>query len=127
MAAWLAKFKLELIENWRSAWRFWSIRLGLLGTAVAAFFAASPDAAYQAWVMLPEDLKTFVPEGYARMLGAFLFATSMLARIFKQNKLQTQVVKSIEVTPAPAAAPHSEPTVKVEVATVDAPPADDAR
>lgn len=121
----LDKLKLELIENWRSAWRFWSIRLGILGTAIAGVFTAFPDAAYYAWAMLPADLKAYVPEQYAQLLGVFLFGSSMLARIFKQNKLDTQVVKTIEVTPAEM--PHEPPTVKVEVATVDAPPSDDAR
>ena len=41
--------KPELIEDWRECWRFWSVRLAAVGTAITGLLVAFPDAALAAW------------------------------------------------------------------------------
>lgn len=78
---------LNLIPNWKHFWRFWSLRLGALGTVLTSLLIAFPDVALQAWNILPDDLKGFIPERFAPMLGVVIFVLSMFARVVKQNKL----------------------------------------
>ena len=82
------KLKLELIEDWRNFWRFWSVRLGVIGSALTAFLIAFPDHALQAWALLPSDLKAFLPERYMPLVGVAIFVLSLIARVIKQSKLQ---------------------------------------
>lgn len=83
--------KLELIEGWRKWYRLWSIRLGLLGTAITAVFLAIPDAALQVWAILPGDIKETLPPEFVKYFGLFLMAAGSFARIIKQNKLREEV------------------------------------
>ena len=78
---------LSLIPNWKHFWRFWSLRLGALGTLLTSILIAFPDVALQAWNVLPDDLKGFIPERFVPLIGVAVFVTSMLARVVKQEKL----------------------------------------
>ena len=40
--------KPELIEDWRNFWRFWSVRLGIVGSAITGVLIAFPDVALSA-------------------------------------------------------------------------------
>lgn len=80
--------KPELIEDWRNFWRFWSVRLGVIGSALTGYLVAFPDQALQAWAMLPADLKAYLPERYMPLVGVAIFVLSMIARVIKQSKLQ---------------------------------------
>ena len=82
------KIKLELIEDWHNFWRFWSVRLGIIGSALTGFLVAFPDQALQVWAMLPADLKAYLPERYMPLVGVSIFVLSLIAHAVKQTKLQ---------------------------------------
>lgn len=82
------KVKLQLIEDWRNFWRFWSVRLGIVGSAVTAVLIAFPDVALSAWAMMPADLKAAIPERYMPLIGVVIFVASLIARAIKQTKLE---------------------------------------
>ena len=82
------KIKIELIEDWRNFWRFWSVRLGIVGSAVTAVLIAFPDVALSAWAMMPGDLKAAIPERYMPLIGVVIFVASLVARAIKQTKLE---------------------------------------
>lgn len=82
------KLKLQLIEDWRNFWRFWSVRLGIVGSAVTAVLIAFPDVALSAWAMMPADLKAAIPERYMPLIGVGIFVASLIARAIKQTKLE---------------------------------------
>lgn len=82
------KIKLELIEDWRNFWRFWSVRLGVIGSALTGWLVAFPDQALQAWALLPADLKAYLPERYMPLVGVAIFVLSLIARAIKQKKLE---------------------------------------
>lgn len=84
----MRKIKLEFIEDWRDFWRFWSVRLGVIGSALTGFLIAFPDQALQAWLLLPADLKAYLPERYMPLVGVAIFVLSLIARVIKQSKLQ---------------------------------------
>ena len=82
------KLKLELIEDWRNFWRFWSVRLGIIGSAITGVLIAFPDVALSAWAMMPADLKSAIPEHYMPLIGVVIFVASLIARAIKQTKLE---------------------------------------
>lgn len=86
--------KLELVPYWRSFWRFWSVKFAMLGALIQTYFLAFPDAAMQAWNMLPPDLKSFVPPDYARGLVLLMFVLSMVSRIVYQPKMEPEVKRA---------------------------------
>lgn len=86
--------KPELIEDWRKCWRFWSVRLGVMGSAITAVLIAFPDVALSAWAMLPADLKAAIPERYMPLIGVGIFVASLIARAIKQTKLEPKGVEN---------------------------------
>lgn len=82
--------KIKLIANWRSFWRFWSIQLGVIGSAVTGILVAFPDLALETWQTLPEELKQTIPEHYTPLIGVVVFVLSLIARMLKQAKLETK-------------------------------------
>lgn len=84
----MKKLRIELIEDWRNFWRFWSVRLGVMGSAITAVLIAFPDVALSAWAMLPADLKAAIPERYMPLIGVGIFVASLIARAIKQSKLE---------------------------------------
>lgn len=78
---------MKLIDNWKEAWKFWSVQLGVLGTVVTSVLLASPDAAMVAWSTFPEEFKQFIPPHWMPMIGVGIFACSMIARVIQQQKL----------------------------------------
>lgn len=79
--------KPELIEDWRNWWRFWSVRLAAVGTAITSLLVAFPDAALAAWAILPHELKSSIPPQYMPLIGVVVFALSIVARLVKQKTL----------------------------------------
>lgn len=78
---------MKLVPNWRQCFKFWSVRLGMLGTALTGLLVAFPEAALHAWSLLPGDMKAFIPQQYMPFIGVGVFALSILARLIKQPKL----------------------------------------
>ena len=88
------KIKLELIEDWRNFWRFWSVRLGIVGSAITGVLIAFPDAALAAWAILPHELKSSIPPQYMPLIGVVIFVASLIARAIKQTKLEPKGVEN---------------------------------
>ena len=80
--------KPELIEDWRNWWRFWSVRLAAVGTAITGLLVAFPDAALAAWAILPHELKSSIPPQYMPLIGVVVFALSIAARLVRQDSLR---------------------------------------
>ena len=69
--------KIQLFDNWRSAWRWYSVRTAGLITGAAAV-----------WMALPEEVKAAIPEKYkplAVLVGGVAVA---LTRIIHQGDPQ---------------------------------------
>lgn len=77
--------KLTLIDEARSWWRMWSVRLAAFAGVVAAYLAASPEDT--------QALLGLLPEGPWRVLasvaiGLTVFALATGTRLVKQGKAQ---------------------------------------
>ena len=77
--------KIKMIDNKRHFLRFWSVRLGLAGTAMTGVLVGFPDVALQAWSAMPPELSAAIPARYMPMIGVGFFVLSILARGLKQK------------------------------------------
>jgi hypothetical protein len=67
----------RLIEDWRSAWRFWSIRMQLAGTMISGLLVMVPA--------MPAEIQELVPLKY-RVVAIGLWAVASIgARLIKQK------------------------------------------
>lgn len=79
--------KFQLIEHWRVWYKLWSVRLTAIGTVLAGWFMASPDAFLNVWLMLPQELKDVLPPDVVKFIPIFILVAGTFARVVKQNKL----------------------------------------
>lgn len=71
--------KIQLIDDWRRAHKFGSVQLS---AGLAAVFGAGP-ALFDAWRMVPDDLKDALPHGWAHWIATGGFVLVLAARLFQ--------------------------------------------
>lgn len=72
--------KLKLIDEWRQAWKWASVRI----SAAGALLMAAAEIASQTWVGLPEDVRASIP--HADTIALVLFVIIPLARVLTKEK-----------------------------------------
>ena len=82
---WRDALRARLIDDWRRSWRFWSMRLSLIGALLSAVGAVFPGAILEAWNALPPDLRVLIPQRAVQIIAASLFVGTMAARLCKQR------------------------------------------
>jgi len=93
--------KPELIEDWKKATRLWSVRFGIIGTAVMGLFTAWPESALYLWGAMPFEVRALIPERFVSAIALFVFVMSTVSRIIKQRPKN-------ERSKEPAAEPDAE-------------------
>lgn len=78
---------LEFVAHARLLFKAWSVWLASAGSALSAWVQSFPDAAMSAWNMLPPDIKSFLPQNYLGMIGAFMVAMAVVSQFLRQRKL----------------------------------------
>lgn len=79
---------MTLIEEARQWWRLWSQRINAIGLLLLTWFAVDPVAVLTVWNMMPAEVRGRVPANSVALIGAVLFALSMIARLVRQPKLE---------------------------------------
>lgn len=82
---------LEFVEHARLLWKAWSVWLGGVGAVVGAALLQFPDAALNAWNMLPPDLKSFIPPHILSYISPVLMGMAVAAQYVRQPKLKSRV------------------------------------
>lgn len=70
----MAKFKLEIIPEWRDAYKWVSINCMVVAAALQA-----------TWVSLPANLVSKVPEPYVHLVTMGILVLGIIGRILKQG------------------------------------------
>ena len=78
--------KISLIEDWKTAHKLWSVRLSAFGAMLLSFVAMFPADALWLWNVMPGEVRSLMPENFAIVVGALVFALSVISRIVKQNE-----------------------------------------
>lgn len=69
--------KLKLVQNWRSAWKWYSVHIMIV-------IVALPEI----WSYFPQEFKDSLPPGALKYAMMFLGVSAILARMFSQEKLK---------------------------------------
>lgn len=92
--------KFELIDEFRNAWRFLSVQLMVLSTAILGF-----------WSIIPEEFKHYMPDWSMKLLLGVLLIGGIGGRLIKQKRKPP--LPEIEIIPSLAKKkPKSKKTVK---------------
>lgn len=67
--------KVRLVEDWKSAWRWFSVQAMALSAALTA-----------AWQFVPDDLKSSLPAWVPPAMGIAILALGIAGRIVEQPK-----------------------------------------
>lgn len=78
---------LEFVAHARLLFKAWSVWLASAGSALSAWVQSFPQSALDAWNMLPTDIKSFLPQNYLGMIGAFMVAMAVVSQFVRQRKL----------------------------------------
>ncbi|MBV4365902.1 hypothetical protein [Erwinia phyllosphaerae] len=78
---------LEFVAHARLLFKAWSVWLASVGSAISAWVQSFPDAAMNAWNMLPPDIKSFLPQNYLGLIGAFMVAMAVISQFIRQHRL----------------------------------------
>lgn len=79
--------KITLVEDAKHWWRMWSIQFGIIGASITSALIAYPDAALYTWNMIPQDLKSAIPERYMPIVGVTISVGAFVSRLIVQRKL----------------------------------------
>lgn len=79
-------WRFKTVDEIRVWWKLWSIRLGLVGSAITGWLVSFPDQAVGLWAAMPYEIRQFIPANYMPLIGVFLFLMSMVSRFIKQHK-----------------------------------------
>jgi len=66
---------MKLIHDWRESWKWFSIQLAALTTALPL-----------AWVMIPADVKAYMPDGWEPWAFVVLGAATLIGRLIPQGE-----------------------------------------
>ena len=78
---------MKLIDNAKQGWRFWSVRLAAIGSALQALLTWWPDAGLALWNSMPVEVKDLLPREAVMTLPLIFFLAAILARLVRQPKL----------------------------------------
>lgn len=67
---------MKLVDDWRRAWRWASVRLSLMG----AVLMGAAEVAGSSWSALPPEIRDSIP--HAETIALLLFVLTPIARIF---------------------------------------------
>lgn len=78
---WRSAVAARLVDDWRDAWKWASVRLAALGGILTAILAAAPGFARELWDQLPAEVRATLPV-WAPVL---VTALPILVRLYKQR------------------------------------------
>lgn len=81
---------LEFVAHAKLLFKAWSVWLASIGSMLSAWVQSFPQNALDAWNVLPPDIKSFLPQNYLGMIGAFMVAMGVIAQFVRQKKLNEQ-------------------------------------
>lgn len=67
----------RLVDNWRQAWRWFSVQLHLIATSILMLLQLAP--------VMPPDLQKHIPQPWAAILTVAWALLGLYARLVKQK------------------------------------------
>jgi len=81
---------MKLIHEWKSAWRYWSVKINAIGLAVMGYLWFDPSAVLYVVSMMPPSVSVLLPDNAETIIGALFFALAMISRLVVQPKMEAR-------------------------------------
>ena len=78
---------MKLIDDARLWWRFWSVRLAAIGSALQALLNWWPEACLALWNAMPAEVNALLPDEALTLLPLLFFLAAIAARLVRQPGL----------------------------------------
>lgn len=78
--------KIELIDDVRRIWKFFSVWLVVLAGFVQSVFIVAPETILEIWHVLPNELKETIPPQYVQFITVGILITAIIGRAIKQKR-----------------------------------------
>lgn len=104
-----AKQRLELVTDWKTFFKRWSLWLTATGVGFGVWLNSSPQLMIDLWHQIPDEWKASIPQRYVEMMPfVFIIASAVVTNI-RQQKLAhaPDVLPTVELTPTVAQAADS--------------------
>lgn len=75
---------MKLIENWRQAWRLWSVRVNALGAMLLGWVLLWPESILALWSLVTPEARDLLPRWLSVGAPLVLFLLALGARLVKQ-------------------------------------------
>lgn len=74
----LEKIEARLVDGWRSAWRWWSVQMHLIASAVLMLAQLAP--------VMPPEVQKVIPQPWGAIITALWTLLGLYARLVKQKE-----------------------------------------
>ncbi|EDO5296872.1 TPA: hypothetical protein MO487_000349 [Salmonella enterica subsp. houtenae serovar 43:z4,z23:-] len=88
--------RLEFVSHAKLLFKTWSVWLASMGAMLGAWIQSFPDAAIQAWTLLPEDIKGYIPHDILGYISQVIVVIAVLAQFVRQSKLKDKAAEMRE-------------------------------
>jgi Ca2+/Na+ antiporter len=81
---------MTLVPDVKDWFKWWSVRLSIIGGAILTLLEAFPNAVATVISVLPEQITNQVGDEILRVIAIVCIVASPIARVIKQSKLDSQ-------------------------------------
>lgn len=78
---WRSAVAARVVDDWRDAWKWASVRLAALGGILATAAVSAPGFAKELWDQLPQDMRSTAPA----WVPVLVTAIPIIVRLYKQG------------------------------------------
>jgi hypothetical protein len=82
----LEKIKSVLIDDVHKSWKYYSMKLSIIGIVVMGLLTQLPDQLLASWTILPDSIKQGIPADRVGQISMVLLGLTALARVVKQTE-----------------------------------------
>ena len=77
---------MKLIDDWKKAWRLWSVQLNIITIIILAILNDLPSHIIASWSLLPEEIKSQIDKEVIAYVSMGLVILNILSRLVSQTK-----------------------------------------
>ena len=81
---------LEFVSHAKLLFKAWSVWLASAGATLCFYLLSAPDALLNAWAVMPEEIKSLIPQSWMAYIGPGLVILGVVAQFVRQPKLLEQ-------------------------------------
>lgn len=77
---------MKLIDDWKKAWRLWSVQLNIITIVILTILNDLPSHIIASWSLLPEELKSQIDKDVIAYVSIGLVVLNILSRLVSQTR-----------------------------------------